>query len=138
MNQPNLTFGIKHKERGKSHISLEPTFAIIILESTFIPKLQPSSRIPTQLPQISLTTLPAIYLHATCKPNPYTTTSNHLSSTTSANNIPNCKLANIPTKNRAKQSTSTSTHKPRTFPASNKLSNLRDYPYHHQRFQLDL
>jgi hypothetical protein len=97
------TFGIKHRERGQSHSPLASTFAIIILKPTFVSNLQPSPRIPSQLPQISL----AIQLHAACKPNPYTIASNHLSFTTFANNIPNYKNTNIPTKNRAKQSTST-------------------------------
>jgi hypothetical protein len=103
----NPTFGINHNESCQSHISPEPTFAIIILKSTFVPKLQPSPIIPTQLLQISLAILPAIQLHGTCKPNPYTIANNHLSSTTFANNIPNSKLTNIPTKSRAKQSTFT-------------------------------
>jgi hypothetical protein len=121
----NTTFGIKHNERGQSHIRLASTFTIIILEPTFVPKLQPSPRIPTQLPHISLAILSVIQLYATSKPNPYTTASNQLSSATFANNIPNCKLINIPTKNEAKQSTSTSITKLRIFPASTTLPTFR-------------
>jgi hypothetical protein len=69
----NPTFDIKHGERGQSHIPLASTFAIIVLKPTFIPKLQPSPKIPTQLPKISLAILLAMQLHAAGKPNPYTT-----------------------------------------------------------------
>jgi hypothetical protein len=133
-------FSVNCCERGQSHISLESTFAIIILQPTFVPKLQPSPRIPAQLPQISFAILLAIQLHVTNKPNPYTTTNNHLSSRTPANNISHRKFTNMPTKSRAKQSTSTSTSttKPRIFPAGNKLSNLRNYPYHYRRFKPNL
>jgi hypothetical protein len=86
---------------------------------------------PTQLPQISHAILSAIQLHTTSKPNTYTTARNHLSVATTANNIPHPKITSIPTKNGAKQSTSTSTHKPRIFPSSNKLSSVRNYSHYH-------
>jgi hypothetical protein len=129
--QPNLRHQAQWKKSTTHPTRTDPTFAIIVFEPTFVPKPQPSLRMPTQPPQISHAILSAIQLHTTSKPNTYTTARNHLSVATTANNIPHPKITSIPTKNGAKQSTSTSTHKPRIFPSSNKLSSVRNYSHYH-------
>jgi hypothetical protein len=120
--------GADYSKRGQPYFPLEPTRTIINLKPTFLPKLQPPPRIPTQLPQISFAILPTIQLHTPRKPNTHTSTNNILSSATPTNNIPHRKLANIPAENRTKQptttTTTTSTNKPR-LTTSNKLSNLQ-------------
>jgi hypothetical protein len=88
--------GADYTKRGQPYFPLEPTHTIIILKPTFLPKLQPPPRIPTQVPQISFAILPTIQLHTPRKPNSHTSTNNILSSTTPTNNIPHRKLANIP------------------------------------------
>jgi hypothetical protein len=78
-----------------------------------------SSRIPIKLSKITFAILPAIQLHPTYKPSPYTPFNNHLPFGTHANNISYSKLSNNPTKNRA----------------SHQLPNLRNHTHHHRRLQ---
>jgi hypothetical protein len=111
-------------QRSQPHIPLVITITVILLKSTFVSAFQPSPRIPIQLPQTPFTILAAIQLHIAYKASPHTPADNHLPSGTSVNNVSYHKLPNNPTKDRAKQSTSTPATKSRIFPTSHQFPSL--------------